>query len=57
MLSFRFRTAATKHMTPADEARELLATTILAHVPVENFNFKIKAVYVALMVSLPIYRY
>lgn len=38
-------------MTPADEARELLATTILAHVPVESFNFKIKAVYVALMVS------
>lgn len=46
----RFRTAATKHLTPADEARDLLATTILAHVPVENFNFKIKAVYVALMV-------
>lgn len=47
---YRFRTAATKHLTPADEARDLLATTILAHVPVENFNFKIKAVYVALMV-------
>lgn len=42
----RFRTAATKMMTPADEARELLATTILAHVPVENFNFKMKAIYV-----------
>lgn len=46
----RFHTNATKHQTPADEARNLLATTILAHVPVENFNFNIKAVYVALMV-------
>lgn len=44
----RFRTAATKMMTPADEARELLATTILAHVPVENFNFKMKAIYVSI---------
>lgn len=43
----RFRTAATKMMTPADEARELLSTTILAHVPVENFNFKMKAIYVS----------
>lgn len=36
--------------TPVDEARDLLATTVLAHVPVENFNFKIKATYTALMV-------
>ncbi|XP_014670724.1 PREDICTED: DNA-directed RNA polymerase III subunit RPC2-like [Priapulus caudatus] len=33
-----------------EEARELLATTILAHVPVVEFNFKVKAIYVALMV-------
>lgn len=39
-------------MTPSDEARELLATTILAHVPVENYNFKVKAVYVAVMVNI-----
>ncbi|KAJ6642091.1 DNA-directed RNA polymerase III subunit RPC2 [Pseudolycoriella hygida] len=50
LVAKRFRTAATKLMTPADEARELLATTILAHVPVKNFNFKMKAIYVALMV-------
>ncbi|XP_045103150.1 DNA-directed RNA polymerase III subunit RPC2-like [Portunus trituberculatus] len=36
--------------TPVDEARDLLATTILAHVPVEKFNFKMKAIYLSLMV-------
>lgn len=36
--------------TPEDELRELLATTILAHVPVENFHFKLKAMYTAMMV-------
>ncbi|MCL4124386.1 UNVERIFIED_CONTAM: hypothetical protein GTU68_027524 [Idotea baltica] len=36
--------------SPPDEARDLLATTILAHVPVEKFNFKMKAIYLALMV-------
>ncbi|KAJ3211685.1 DNA-directed RNA polymerase III core subunit ret1 [Entophlyctis luteolus] len=38
----------------ADEAKDLLATTVLAHVPVEMYkgvlNFRPKAVYVALMV-------
>lgn len=33
----------------AEEARELLQSTILAHVPVENWDFKLKAAYVALM--------
>ncbi|KAJ3187007.1 DNA-directed RNA polymerase III core subunit ret1 [Gaertneriomyces sp. JEL0708] len=37
-----------------EEARDLLATTVLAHVPVESFggqwNYRPKAVYVALMV-------
>ncbi|XP_061415849.1 DNA-directed RNA polymerase III subunit RPC2 [Lethenteron reissneri] len=33
-----------------DEARELLATTVLAHVPVKEFNFRPKCVYVAVMV-------
>lgn len=46
----RFQTAAQKYKTPVDEARDLLATTILAHVPVENFNFQVKAIYVATMV-------
>lgn len=50
LVAKRFTTAATKHLTPSDEARELLATTILAHIPVENYNFKMKSVYVALMV-------
>ncbi|KAJ9598562.1 hypothetical protein L9F63_010753, partial [Diploptera punctata] len=36
--------------TAVDEARDILATTVLAHVPVENFNFKMKATYIALMV-------
>lgn len=42
LIAKRFTTAATKHMTPSDEARELLATTILAHIPVDNYNFKMK---------------
>lgn len=46
----RFQTSMGKPKTPADEARELLQTTILAHVPVDNFNFQLKCVYVALMV-------
>lgn len=50
MMTKRFVTAANKYKTPADEARDLLATTILAHVPVEAFNFQMKSVYVALMV-------
>lgn len=37
--------------SPPDEARDLLATTILAHVPVESFNFKLKVVYLAQMVK------
>lgn len=50
LVAKRFVTAASKVKTPMDEARDLLATTILAHVPVENFNFKMKSVYTALMV-------
>ncbi|CAH1800113.1 unnamed protein product [Owenia fusiformis] len=33
-----------------DEARDILATTVLAHVPVERWNFKLKAAYLSLMV-------
>ena len=36
--------------SPIDEARDVLANTVLAHVPVDNFNFKMKAIYMALMV-------
>ncbi|KAH7972447.1 hypothetical protein HPB52_012135 [Rhipicephalus sanguineus] len=33
-----------------DDARDILATTVLAHVPVEDFNFRIKCFYLAIMV-------
>lgn len=36
--------------TAVDDARDALSNTVLAHVPVENFNFKMKAIYMALMV-------
>ncbi|XP_076354382.1 RNA polymerase III subunit RpIII128 isoform X2 [Tachypleus tridentatus] len=36
--------------TPIEEARDLLITTIVAHVPTEQFTFKVKAMYMALMV-------
>ena len=44
----RFNTGPKK--SPIDDARDVLANTVLAHVPVENFNYKMKAVYMALMV-------
>lgn len=49
--TFRFLTANAKVRTPVDDARELLATTILAHVTVENYNFYVKAIYLAIMVK------
>ncbi|KAM7288467.1 DNA-directed RNA polymerase III subunit RPC2 [Ixodes scapularis] len=36
--------------TPVDDARDILATTVLAHVPVEHYNFRVKAMYLALMI-------
>ena len=36
--------------SPSDDARDMLVNTVLAHVPVENFNFKMKAVFLALMI-------
>ncbi|CAH1109199.1 unnamed protein product [Psylliodes chrysocephalus] len=47
----RYVTSASKIKTPADEARDLLATTVLAHVPVEDYNFRLKAIYLGLMVK------
>lgn len=35
---------------PVDDARDILATTVLAHVPVEDFNFRFKCFYLATMV-------
>ncbi|KAH8027358.1 hypothetical protein HPB51_004710 [Rhipicephalus microplus] len=36
--------------SPVDDAREVLATTVLAHVPVEDFDFRVKCFYLAVMV-------
>ncbi|XP_077521380.1 RNA polymerase III subunit RpIII128 [Amblyomma americanum] len=36
--------------SPVDDARDILATTVLAHVPVEGFNFRMKCFYLATMV-------
>lgn len=55
LVAKRYVTSASKVKTPADEARDLLATTVMAHVPVENYDFKLKAVYLALMVLLKYY--
>jgi DNA-directed RNA polymerase III subunit RPC2 len=35
-----------KTQLPEDEAREVLANVVLSHVPVENFDFRAKAVYI-----------
>eukprot|EP00095_Tigriopus_kingsejongensis_P012376 snap_masked-scaffold190_size271632-processed-gene-1.0 protein:Tk12376 transcript:snap_masked-scaffold190_size271632-processed-gene-1.0-mRNA-1 annotation:"dna-directed rna polymerase iii subunit rpc2" len=36
--------------SPIDDVRDVLAETVLAHVPVRGYNFKMKAIYMALMV-------
>ncbi|XP_067856092.1 transcription factor RFX4 [Heptranchias perlo] len=36
--------------TKMEEARELLASTVLTHVPVKEFNFRAKCIYTAVMV-------
>lgn len=53
LVAKRYVSSANKVKTPTDEARDLLATTVLAHVPVEEYNFILKAVYLALMVLIP----
>lgn len=50
LVAKRFVTAASKVKSPMDDARDLLATTVLAHVPVEEYNFYNKAIYLAVMV-------
>ena len=37
--------------SPVEIVRELLATTIVAHIPVEKFNFTLKSIYLAQMVK------
>ena len=39
-----------KPKSKVDEASEALASVILVHVPVQNYNFRIKSIYLALMV-------
>lgn len=39
-----------RSVSSIDIVRELLATTIIAHVPVVNLNFRLKAIYLAQMV-------
>lgn len=52
LIAKRYVTVASKVKSPTDEARDMLATTILAHVPVENYNFRLKAIYLGIMVRL-----
>lgn len=51
LVAKRYVPSASKIKTPWDEVRDLLATTVLAHVPVEEYNFRNKAVYLAHMVK------
>lgn len=51
LVAKRFLTAASRVKTPMEDARDLLATTVLAHVPVVNCSFYDKAVYLTVMVS------
>ncbi|KAI8382946.1 DNA-directed RNA polymerase III subunit RPC2 [Blakeslea trispora] len=44
------RKLSTVKKTLAEEALEVLATVILAHVPVENLNFREKSIYAAVMI-------
>lgn len=50
LLAKRYVTAASKVKTPTDEARDILATTVLAHIPVIEYNFRLKAIYLGIMV-------
>lgn len=43
------RTAWSKHKSKIDEAVDILSGVVLAHVPVEEYDFRMKCVYLALM--------
>ncbi len=43
------RTAWSKHKSKVDEAVDILSGVVLAHVPVVEYNFRMKCVYLALM--------
>lgn len=42
--------SVTLRKSAVDDARDVLSTTVLAHVPVEGFNFQVKCFYLAVMV-------
>lgn len=42
--------SSTLRKSAVDDARDVLATTVLAHVPVEGFDFQVKCFYLAVMV-------
>ena len=44
------RTSWAKHKTKVDEAVDILSGVVLAHVPVKDYNFRMKCVYLALMI-------
>ena len=41
-----FASGSTRKMSPEDEARDVLANVVLSHVPVEDFDFRTKVIYV-----------
>ncbi|KAL3822037.1 hypothetical protein ACHAXA_007830 [Cyclostephanos tholiformis] len=41
---------STRKLSPEDEARNVLADVVLSHVPVEDFNFRTKVIYVGYIV-------
>ncbi|QQP52970.1 DNA-directed RNA polymerase subunit beta, partial [Caligus rogercresseyi] len=43
-------TGAASKKSPLEDTRNVLANMVLAHVPVVNFDFKMKSIYMALMV-------
>lgn len=51
LIAKRYVTQASKMKTPEDEARDLLATTVLAHIPVDEFDFRTKAIYLGIMIK------
>ena len=51
LVAKRYVVSESKIKHPWDEAKDLLATTILAHIPVEKYNFKSKSIYLGLMVN------
>lgn len=50
LVAKRYATALSKVKSPIDEARDLLASTIIAHIPVDEYNFRFKAIYLGIMV-------